>query len=53
MADQSSLAIIRFNQRSYASGGVAAVVKDHGMAERIVTEFDANRSEMSTRGFSA
>src|SRR6266852_4208508 len=42
MADQSSVAIIRFNQRTYASGGVAAVVKDHGMAERIVTEFDAN-----------
>jgi hypothetical protein len=52
MADQfrSSFAIIRFNQRTYEPGGVAAVVKDRGLAEQVMAEFQAGQSEESRHG---
>ncbi len=47
MADhlKSSFAIIRFNSRTYASGGVMAVLKAHSAAENLMRDYEFGQSE--------
>jgi len=42
---KSSFAIIRFNSRSYESGGVMAVVKAHAAAEHLLRDCEFGQSE--------
>src|SRR2546427_13250360 len=47
MADhlRSSFAIIRFNSRTYESGGVMAVLQAHAAAERLMGLYEFGQSE--------
>jgi hypothetical protein len=45
----SSFAVVRFNKRTYQSGGVVAVIKGTKAAERILKDFDSLQSEESRR----
>ena len=47
MADhlKSSFAIIRFNSRTYESGGVMAVLKAHSAAEHLMRDYEFGQSE--------
>jgi len=40
-----SFAIVRFNARSYESGGVMAVVKAHAAAEHLLRDYEFGQSE--------
>jgi len=42
---KSSFAIVRFNSRTYESGGVMAVVKAHAAAEHLLSDYEFGRSE--------
>jgi hypothetical protein len=42
---KSSFAIIRFNSRTYESGGVMAVVKAHTAAEHLMKNYESGQSE--------
>jgi hypothetical protein len=42
---KSSFAIVRFNSRTYQSGGVVAVVKAHAAAEHILRDYEFGQSE--------
>jgi hypothetical protein len=42
---ESSFAIVRFNSRTYESGGVVAVIKGTNAAKGILKEFDSDQSE--------
>jgi len=42
---KSSFAIIRFNSRTYQSGGVMAVVKAHAAAEHLLKDYEFGQSE--------
>lgn len=46
MRDESkaSYAVIRYNQRTYVSGGVMAIVKGRESAESTVRQFEAGQS---------
>ena len=46
---ESSFAVVRFNKRTYQSGGVVAVIKGTKAAERILKDFDSLKSETSRR----
>jgi hypothetical protein len=41
---KASFAVIRYNQRTYASGGVVAVVKGRSAAEKLVDHFEKSQS---------
>jgi hypothetical protein len=43
----SSFAVVRFNKRTYQSGGVVAVIKGVNAAKKILKEFDSCRTEAS------
>ena len=47
IADQLkySFAIIRFNSRTYESGGVVAVVKAHAAAEHLLKDYEFGQSD--------
>jgi len=47
MADhlRSSFAIIRFNSRTYESGGVMAVLQAHTAAENLMRDYEFGQSE--------
>lgn len=51
MTDKSepSFAVVRFNERTYQSGGVVAVVKDMESAQRTLNDFDWCQSEENRR----
>jgi hypothetical protein len=40
-----SFAIVRFNSRTYESGGVMAVVKSHAAAEHLLRDYEFGQSE--------
>jgi hypothetical protein len=40
-----SFAIVRFNSRTYESGGVVAVVKAHAAAEHLLRDYEFGQSE--------
>ena len=42
---KSSFAIIRFNSRTYESGGVMAVVKAHTAAEHLLRDYEFGQSD--------
>ena len=42
---KSSFAIIRFNSRTYESGGVVAVVKAHAAAEHLLRDYEFGQSD--------
>ena len=42
---KSSFAIVRFNARTYESGGVMAVVKAHAAAEHLLRDYEFGQSE--------
>ena len=42
---ESSFAVIRFNERTYQSGGVVAVIKGVEAAQRTLNDFDWCQSE--------
>jgi hypothetical protein len=42
---KSSFAIVRFNSRTYESGGVVAVVKAHSAAEHLLRDYEFGQSE--------
>jgi hypothetical protein len=46
---ESSFAVVRFNKRTYQSGGVVAVIKGTKTAEIILKDFDSLKSEKSRR----
>ena len=47
---KSSFAIVRFNSRTYQSGGVVAVVKAHAAAEHLLRDYEFGQSdEMSSK----
>lgn len=45
----SSFAVVRFNERTYQSGGVVAVIKGIEVAQRTLDDFDWYQSEESRR----
>jgi hypothetical protein len=45
----SSFAVVRFNERTYQSGGVVAVIKGTEAAERTLNDFDCYQSEENRR----
>ena len=45
----SSFAVVRFNERTYQSGGVVAVIKGTEAAERTLSDFDWGLSEEDRR----
>jgi hypothetical protein len=45
----SSFAVVRFNERTYESGGVVAVIKGIEAAQRTLDDFDWRQSEESRR----
>ena len=44
---ESSFAVVRFNERTYQSGGVVAVIKGIEVAQRTLNDFDWCQSEES------
>jgi hypothetical protein len=46
---QSSFAVVRFNERTYQSGGVVAVIKGIEVAQRTLDDFDWCQSEENRR----
>jgi hypothetical protein len=46
---ESSLAIVRFNERTYQSGGVVAVIKGTEAAQKTLNDFDWCQSEENRR----
>jgi hypothetical protein len=42
---KSSFAIVRFNSRTYESGGVMAVVKAHAAAEHLLRDYEFGQSD--------
>jgi len=46
---ESSFAVVRFNEQTYQSGGVVAVIKGTGAAERTLNDFDWCQSEENRR----
>ena len=42
---KSSFAIVRFNSRTYESGGVVAVVKAHAAAEHLLRDYEFGQSD--------
>ena len=46
---QASFAVVRFNEQTYQSGGVVAVIKGTETAERILNDFDWCQSEENRR----
>ena len=46
---ESSFAIVRFNERTYLSGGVVAVIKGIEAAQRTLNDFQWRQSEESRR----
>ena len=46
---KSSFAIVRFNSRTYQSGGVMAVVKAHAAAEHLLSDYEFGQSEQDRR----
>ena len=51
MTDKSkpSFAVVRFNERTYQSGGVVAVIDGVKAAQRILEDFDSWQSEENRR----
>jgi hypothetical protein len=50
MTDKSdSFAVVRFNGRTYQSGGVVAVIKGIKVAQRTLDEFDWGQSDDNRR----
>jgi hypothetical protein len=51
MTDKSkaSFAVVRFNERTYESGGVMAVIKGTESAERTLKDFDCFQSDENRR----
>jgi hypothetical protein len=45
----SSFAVVRFNEQTYQSGGVVAVIKGTEAAERTLNDFDCYQSEENRR----
>jgi hypothetical protein len=45
----SSFAVVRFNGRTYQSGGVVAVIKGIKVAQRTLDDFDWGESEENRR----
>jgi hypothetical protein len=43
----SSFAVVRFNERTYQSGGVVAVIKGIKVAQRTLDDFDWCESEVN------
>lgn len=46
---EGSFAVIRFNERTYQSDGVVAVIKGFQAAQRILNDFDWSQSEENRR----
>ena len=46
---ESSFAVVRFNERTYQSGGVLAVIKGIDVAQRTLNDFDWCLSEENRR----
>ena len=46
---ESSFAVVRFNKRTYQSGGVVAVIKGVEAAQRTLNDFDWCQSEENRR----
>jgi hypothetical protein len=46
---ESSFAVVRFNERTYQSGGVVAVIKGIELAQRTLDDFDWCQSEGNRR----
>ena len=46
---ESSFAVVRFNGRTYQSGGVVAVIKGIEVAQRTLDEFDWGQSDDNRR----
>ena len=46
---ESSFAVVRFNEQTYQSGGVMAVIRGVGAAERTRNDFDWCQSEENRR----
>src|ERR1039457_5247847 len=46
---ESSFAVVRFNGRTYQSGGVVAVIKGIKVAQRTLDDFDWGQSEENRR----
>jgi len=46
---ESSFVVVRFNERTYQSGGVVAVIKGTTAAERTLNDFDWRLSEENRR----
>jgi hypothetical protein len=42
-------AVVRFNERTYQSGGVVAIIKGSEAAQRILNDFDWDQSEENRR----
>jgi hypothetical protein len=45
----TSFAIVRYNHRTYHSGGVVAVVKGHAAAEKLLSDFDGSLGAQDRR----
>jgi hypothetical protein len=45
----SSFAVVRFNERTYQSGGIVAVIKGIKVAQRTLDDFDWSQSEEQRR----
>jgi hypothetical protein len=45
----TSFAIVRYNHRTYHSGGVVAVVKGHAAAEKLLLDFDGSLGTQDRR----
>ena len=46
---ESSFAVVRFNERTYQSGGVVAVIKGIDVAQRTLDDFGWSQSEENRR----
>ena len=46
---ESSFAVVRFNERTYQSGGVVAVIKGVDAAQRTLNDFGSYQSEENRR----
>jgi hypothetical protein len=46
---KSSFAVVRFNERTYQSGGVLAVIKGIEAAQRTLNDFEWRQSEENRR----
>jgi hypothetical protein len=47
---QASFAVVRFNERTYQSGGVIAVIKGTESAERTLNDFDECQGDDNRKG---